>query len=85
MDGPIFNRLQLGTAFSRQLPPYFPRLSHTYIHITCTTSTYTYIHVITYMKAVGNKGVDLLRRKISFWTFSQAGRAPTVLFTERKF
>ena len=36
-----------------------------------------------YMKAVGNRPV--LRPKISSRTFSQAGRAPTVLFTERKF
>ena len=40
-------------------------------------------HVRMYMKAVGNKGV--IGDKMSFWTFSQAGRAPTVLFTERKF
>ena len=33
MDGPIFNRLQLGTAFYQQIPPYFPRLSYIYIHI----------------------------------------------------
>ena len=36
-----------------------------------------------YVKAVGNKGV--LDNKMPFWTFSQAGRAPTVLFTEQKF
>ena len=35
---------------------------------------------------VGNKdNKGALRRKIRFWTFSQAGRAPMVLFTERKF
>ena len=30
MDGPIFNRLQLGMAFYDEVTPYFPRLSHTY-------------------------------------------------------
>ena len=36
-----------------------------------------------HVKAVGNRPV--LCHKMSFWTFSQAGRAPTVLSTERKF
>ena len=41
---------------------------------------YIHVHVHDmYVKAVGNKGVIV--DKMSFWTFSQAGRAPTVLFT----
>ena len=37
MDGPIFNRLQLGTAFHDEVTPYFPRLSHKF--------TYELVHV----------------------------------------
>ena len=33
MDGPIFNRLQLGMKFYDEIPLYFPRLSCMYVHM----------------------------------------------------
>ena len=52
MDGPIFNRLQLGTAFSRQLPLYFPRLSCMYVNLyTCNTGMY-----VNYMYVCESRG-----------------------------
>ena len=53
-----------------------------YMYMSCNNLfmyMYIYIYMYMYVKAVGNKGV--LDDKMPFWTFSQAGRAPTVLFT----
>ena len=67
MDGPIFNRLQLGTAFYDEVTPYFPRLSRTCTHIHDVVHVRTYnlhVNLCMYVKAVGNRPV--LRPKISF-------------------